>query len=119
MPDNFIPFYEKTGEIIKLDMYVLEEVCKLQKINGKNKMLDCYPYQLMNLRHHLKNINHIKELKELIKKYNVDTNFIELEMTETTIIEDIEVAKNAEKEAHITEDLEYQLDDCWHRIFSF
>ena len=99
LPDNFIPFYEKTGEIIKLDMYVLEEVCKLQN-KWKKQNVRLLPISINESRHHLKNINHIKELKELIKKYNVDTNFIELVMTETTIIEDIEVAKNAEKEAH-------------------
>lgn len=99
MPKDFILDYEKTGEIVKLDMYVLEEVCKLQK-DWEEKGYTIIPISVNESRHHLKNPNHYKELGEIIKKYNVNPNNIELEMTETTVIEDIQIAKNAGKEAH-------------------
>lgn len=99
MPNEFIPMYEQTGEIMKLDMYVLEQVCILQK-KWREKNLQLISISINESRHHLKNPNHYKELKEIIQKYNANTNFIELEMTETTVIEDIQVAKRAEKEAH-------------------
>lgn len=94
MPSEFIPKYEKTGAITKLDMYVLGEVCKLQE-KWKKLNFPLLPISINESRHHLKNKNHINELQQIINKYNVDTNLIELEMTETTVIEDILTAKGA------------------------
>ena len=94
MPDKFIPAYEETGIITILDMYVLEEVCKLQK-KWEKLQFPLLPISVNESRHHLKNKNHIKELAEIIKKYNANANLIELEMTETTVVEDIMQAKKA------------------------
>lgn len=94
MPDNFIPKYEETGIITILDMYVLEEVCKLQN-KWKELQFPLIPISINESRHHLKNSNHIKELTDIITKYNANTNLIELEMTERTVVEDILLAKNA------------------------
>lgn len=94
MPDKFIPEYEETGIITILDMYVLEEVCKLQK-KWKKLQFPLLPVSINESRHHLKNENHIEELSDIVKKYNANTNLIELEMTETTVVEDIMQAKKA------------------------
>ncbi len=99
MPDEFIHFYEKTGEITKLDMHVLEEVCKLQR-KWQDQGIKPIAISINESRHHLKNPKHIEELNFIIQKYNTNPNLIELEMTETTVIEDITVAKNAEKAVH-------------------
>ena len=94
MPDRFIPYYEKTGLVTKLDMFVLKEVCKLQK-KWREENLTLLPISVNESRHHLKNDNHINELKEIISAYNADAKLIELEMTESTVVEDIKRAKNA------------------------
>lgn len=94
MPNEFVPIYEKTGDITKLDMYVLEEVCKLQN-KWKKLNFPLIPISLNESRHHLKNKNHLEELKKIINKYKADSNLIELEMTENTVVEDIDVAKKA------------------------
>lgn len=94
MPNEFVPIYEKTGDITKLDMYVLEEVCKLQN-KWKKLNFPLIPISLNESRHHLKNKNHLEELKKIINKYKADSNLIELEMTENTVVEDINVAKKA------------------------
>lgn len=94
MPDEFIPQYEKTGVITKLDTYVLEEVCQLQK-KWRTLNLPLLPISINESRHHLKNKNHIQELQEIISRYDADANLIELEMTETTVVEDILLAKHA------------------------
>lgn len=93
-PDKFIPRYEKTGIITILDMYVLSEVCKLQN-KWKNLNFQLIPISINESRHHLKNKNHFRELEDIVKKYNANTNLIELEMTETTIVEDMKMAKKA------------------------
>ena len=94
MPHDFIPEYEKTGIITKLDMFVLEEICKLQK-KWRESNLPLLPISINESRHHLKNKNHIQELKAILDQYGADSKLIELEMTETTVVEDIEVAKKA------------------------
>lgn len=99
MPSEFIPIYEKTGEITKLDMYVLEEICKLQK-KWNEKGLKLLPISINESRLHLKNVRHTEELKEIVEKYQINPNLIELEMTETTVVEDIKVAKDAERAVH-------------------
>lgn len=98
-PNSFIPIYEKTGEIIKLDMYVLEEVCKLQKKWEQNNER-ILPISVNESRLHLKNPNHAKELTQILQKYQANPNNIELEMTETTVIEDIMLAKQSAQKVH-------------------
>lgn len=98
-PNEFIPRYEQTGEIIKLDMYVLEEVCKLQT-KWRQDGVSILPISINESRLHLKNPNHITELTQIIQKYNVNPNHIELEMTETTVIQDIKLAQKAAEKVH-------------------
>ena len=97
-PNEFIPQYEKTGLITRLDMYVLEEICKLHQ-KWKSLNLSILPISINESRLHLKNENHIHELQEIISKYDANANLIELEMTETTIVEDILLAKGAAESA--------------------
>lgn len=99
LPNEFIPQYEKTGEIMRLDMYVLEEVCKLQK-KWKENHYPILPISINESRLHLKNPNHVKELMDIVQKYNANPKYIELELTETTVIEDINLAKQAEQRVH-------------------
>ena len=99
MPNEFLPVYEENGLIMMLDMYVLETICKLQqKWKKTNKRV--LPISINESRHHLKNPNHLEELKTILQKYGTNPNLIELEMTEQTVAYDIEVAKRAEKAAH-------------------
>lgn len=94
MPDKFVPAYEKNGIITILDMYVLEEICKLQK-KWRELNLPLLPISINESRHHLKNKNHVQELQNIVNRYDADTKLIELEMTENTVIEDIMRAKKA------------------------
>lgn len=94
MPDSFVPVYEKTGIITILDMYVLEEICKLQK-KWRKLNLPLLPISINESRHHLKNKNHVQELQNIVDIYDADTKLIELEMTENTVIEDVMRAKRA------------------------
>lgn len=94
MPDNFITKYEETGIITILDMYVLEKICKLQS-KWKELKFPLIPISINESKDLFKNPNHLKVLTDIISKYNANTNLIELEMTERTVVEDISLAKNA------------------------
>ena len=99
MPNVFIPLFEKYSLITILDNYVLEEVFKLMnQWNKKNYRL--VPISVNESRKNLYDKNHIDTLIKYINQYNVSPNMIELEMTETTVVDNIELAKEAEKNVH-------------------
>ena len=97
-PDSFIPLYEKEGLITRLDLYLLEEVCKnLQKwkYNGFS-----IPISVNESAKHLSNEYHGQELLQLLNKYGIEPSSIELEVTESAVIENIEIAQKAHKRMH-------------------
>lgn len=99
MPQFFIPKYEKNNLITKLDMYVFESICKEIKKWGE-KGYKLFPISVNQSRKVLYNKNHVNELGQIIEKYEVNPNLIELELTETAVVKDIEIAKEAERKVH-------------------
>lgn len=102
-PFNFIPIFEKNGFIKKLDLYVLEGVCKLLrkwKDNGLNKEAIIISVNLSRL--HLYNPFLIEELLAIVNKYDIQPQDIEIELTESIIFNNteklIETIKRLKKE---------------------
>lgn len=88
-PSDFIPLFEKNGMICRLDLYVFEHVCKLMDLRKKEKK-EMFPVSVNLSRAHLKTgsmefVNHIITLKE---KYHIPDGILEIEMTESIMIED-------------------------------
>ncbi len=96
-PNNFIQLLEKSREIVEVDMYVLEEVCKLL-----NQMKDeGYPDIFISVnqsRVHLNDIHYVNDLKNIISKYGIQAHQIELELTEGILVEDINTISQVLKE---------------------
>ncbi|MEF9945233.1 MAG: GGDEF domain-containing protein [Lachnospiraceae bacterium] len=88
-PDEFITLFEKNGFIIQLDMWVFEKVCKTirswldQGIRPVKISVNCS-------RAHLKNTKFIEQYAAIAKQYHTPSEFIEIELTETTVFEDVE-----------------------------
>lgn len=99
MPNIFIPILEKYELVTELDTYVLENICGLQQ-QWKKQGYNIVPISVNESRLHLYNENHINDLLDLVNKYNVQPNTIELEMTETTVVNNVELAKEAERNVH-------------------
>ncbi|MBO5413454.1 MAG: EAL domain-containing protein [Clostridia bacterium] len=99
MPKFFIPEYEKTGIITRLNMFVFESICKKLK-ELKDKGYRLIPISINESAKDLYDENHISKLKHIMEKYEVNPSLIELELTETVVLEDIENAKEAEKKVH-------------------
>ena len=82
-PGDFIPALEETNDICKLDMYMLDSVCKDLK-----RWLDCgqEPVRIsVNLsRKHMMNSGLVETINELIEKNGIPADYIEMELTETT-----------------------------------
>lgn len=99
MPNVFIPIFEEYKIITKLDMYVFEQVCKLLE-RWNNQKYKSIPISINESRQHLHEFDYIDNLLKVINKYNISHNNIELEMTETAVIQDVDTAKQTERELH-------------------
>ncbi len=87
MPGVFLPVFEENGFILTLDYYVFEEVCRLKRKwydMGKN-----FPIVSVNMsRLHIYDKNFIYNLLEIAKKYDIEPQELEIEVTENAFFED-------------------------------
>ncbi len=81
-PKDFIPIFEKNHFILKLDLYIFEKVCQdLQKRKREKRSI---PIISINVsREHFVIENFLEEYIEMTKKYQIETKYIELEITES------------------------------------
>lgn len=86
-PDNFIPFFERNGFIADLDLYMLENICKVIKYLQESDM-SVIPISINQSRQYLHHGDYIFNLTNVLEKYNVDHSLVELEITETAFFED-------------------------------
>ena len=117
MPNIFVPLLEKYELITELDTYVLESICKLQQ-NWEKKGYKIFPISVNESRLHLYNKNHINDLIDFVNKYSIKPNTIELEMTETSVVNNVELAKEAERNVHKL-GFTVSMDVLWNRLFIF
>lgn len=91
-PDSFIPILEETARICELDFYVLEHVCKsIQSwiAHGVQPVKVSVNFS----RRHLSNENLVRDIVQMLDKYEVPHQYIEVELTETTIDADFAALK--------------------------
>ncbi len=80
-PDEFIPIFERNNFIIRLDYFVYEQVFKFLRQCMDNN-LKVVPISLNMSRNHDKPEKYIHDIKELMAKYNIPTDLIEIEVVE-------------------------------------
>ncbi len=86
-PDQFIPVFERNGFIEKLDLYMLEEVCKkLRMLIDENRMI--FPISVNQSRILIHNPDYINQVAKIMKRYRIPNGFIELEVTETVFFDE-------------------------------
>ncbi len=92
-PSKFIPLFEKNKFIVKLDLYIFEQVCK-DLAFWKDKY-GFVPIVSINVsKEHFVYENFIEEYAQITDKYGVDRSKIDLEITESaTINEKIDIIK--------------------------
>lgn len=90
-PNEFIPLFEKNKFLVKLDLYIFEQVCK--DLNKWKEKYNYMPTISINVsKTHFVNENFIEEYVKITDKYNIKRSNIDLEITESaTIDEDIDV----------------------------
>ena len=92
LPGEFIPVYEKSQAICKLDFYMLEQVCKdLRRWIDEGKQVVRISVNLS--RRHLRNQKTLSNILEIVDRYNVPREYIEIELTETTMDQNFDSIK--------------------------
>lgn len=85
-PNDFIPLSEKNGFVVELDFFILEEVCKAMRRwldSGKTPVV----ISVNQSRLHLNFEDYIWRLREIVDKYEIPYEYIELELTESVFTE--------------------------------
>ncbi len=98
-PNEFIPLFEQNGFIVELDKYMLKGVCStLAKWSAQGKELIKISVNFSRL--HIRNNNIVNELKDIVDSYGVDSKLIEIEFTESTVMENEKKLKKLLIELH-------------------
>ncbi len=85
-PNDFIPLFERNGFIVELDKYIFDEVCQVIK-GWMDAGLGAITIAVNCSRFNLKNLNFVSTVVEIVDKYNIPHEFIEIELTESATIE--------------------------------
>ena len=98
-PNQFIPICEETGRILKLDRLIFDNVC-MQLYNWINNGKKIVPISINVSRAYLENPEVLVFLKESIEKYQIPAQYIQLEITESSLIENEEMLENMIQKMH-------------------
>ncbi len=98
-PGEFIPFFEKNGFIVKLDLYVFDCVCRLLK-DWNARGIKAVPISVNLSRNHLSDPQFLERFEAIQKKYGVASSLLEFELTETVVFENLELLKNVIEQIH-------------------
>lgn len=83
-PDEFIPVFEKNGFITKLDLYIFEEVCRnIRKWLDSGNKVCRISVNISQVQ--LKNKDFYLNYLDIMEKYDIPSECIELELTESSI----------------------------------
>ena len=95
-PGRFIPLFEKNGNIIRLDEYVFCEVCRQQK-EWQKEGIQILPVSVNISRFSLYYSNIVEKYERIINYYDVDHKYVQIEITESAIIENTVIVELIQK----------------------
>lgn len=88
-PGEFIPIFEQTGFIRKLDMFMLEAVCQILK-RWEEKSYPELSISVNISRKNLKQTDFIERVLSITNQYRIKRANLEIELTESSIFEDVD-----------------------------
>ena len=96
-PADFIPLFEKNGFIVKLDRFVFEEVCRyLQQRLIERKNIFKISVNVSRISA-LQN-DFVESYIKIKNRYEIPNDLLEIEFTETVIVENVEHLDNVMKQ---------------------
>lgn len=90
-PGDFIPLFEKNGNICKLDCYVFEEVCRLLD-RWREEGRELFPISVNLSRQHFRNPDFMEQFVVMADAYRIPKGLLELELTESIFFDDKGIA---------------------------
>lgn len=99
MPDEFIPYFEKNGFIVKLDLYVFEKTCSLIR-DWIDSGVEPVPVSVNMSRAHLLEPGFLGQYKEISQRYGVPRKLLEIELTESLVFENLDILMEVISKIH-------------------
>ena len=96
LPMDFIPTAEVSGLIIPIGEWVIDQVCKQIKC-WHDKGLPWARIAVNVATQQLKQVNFDTVIKEILHKYQIDPQYLELEITENVIITNVDIYRMINK----------------------
>ena len=87
-PDEFIPVFEEDGFIAELDFYMLEQVCRMLK-RREEEGRKCVAVSINQSRVLLQDTQYVSKIAAILKRYEIPSEYIELELTERIFQDDL------------------------------
>lgn len=88
-PGFFIPYYEQTGRVTEIDFFVLECVCRmLQRRIKAGKPVVTISCNFSRM--HFIRPDFPQRFEEVLERYEIPKDLIEMEMTETIVVEELQ-----------------------------
>jgi len=84
-PEEFIPAMEKNGYITQLDKYIWEKVCQVLQ-RWQKRGMRMLPVSVNVSRRDIQEMDVVQVFAQLLDKYNIPVDFLELEITESAYI---------------------------------
>ncbi|MEG2221902.1 MAG: EAL domain-containing protein [Oscillospiraceae bacterium] len=87
-PGDFIPLFERNGFVVKIDLYMFEQACKLQQL-WKDTGVPPVPISVNMSRVHLNDPDFLERYKEIFCRYDFPAKLLEIELTESMVFDDV------------------------------
>ena len=98
-PNDFIPLFEKNGFIVKLDLWMFDQACKLLQA-WKNEGKELLAISVNCSRAHLKNQNFLEAYIDIFSNYDFPARYLELEFTENMVLDETQRFSKVIDEVH-------------------
>ncbi len=98
-PNQFITELERNGFIVQLDLYMFKKCCEIL-VSWRERNLALIPISVNFSRKHLTDSNLAIKLADIVKSYGLQTHYLEIEFTETIVLENEYILQKALKDLH-------------------
>ena len=89
-PGQFIPLFEKNGFIVKLDIFILEQVCK-DICHWQQEGIPVVPISVNVSRRDFMEPGCIENQYKIIERYKIDPSLLHMEVTESMYSENLDI----------------------------
>ncbi|WP_457600379.1 bifunctional diguanylate cyclase/phosphodiesterase [Hydrogenivirga sp.] len=89
-PSKFIPILENTGLIIRVGEWLLEQACRMVERTNRSVSVNISPVQF-------KDRDFPRKVERIVEEYGISGGYLTFEITESTIMDDVEFARRSLK----------------------